>query len=109
MKDGCTHLVHFINTYMYITLSICPAPPISNLFLPLWRCVKMIKNGTLILLFLISFKAIKLNLCCAENCNGPEKEIQNGTSYQHLRSNPGQLESLPGGVRFARLELAYSC
>ena len=32
MKDGCTH---FINTYMYITLSICSAPPISNLFLPL--------------------------------------------------------------------------
>ena len=36
----------------------------------------MMKDSILILLFLTT---IKLNLCCAENCNGPEKEIQNGT------------------------------
>ena len=35
----------------------------------------MLKDSILILLFLIP----KLYLCCAENCNGPEKKIQNGT------------------------------
>ena len=35
----------------------------------------MLKDSILVLLFLTA----KLYLCCAENCNGPEKEIQNGT------------------------------
>ena len=37
----------------------------------------MLKDSMLILLFLTA----KLYSCCAENCNGPKKEIQNGDTF----------------------------
>ena len=75
-----------INTYRIVigtcTCTFKPHPQeamyIFNYFLNSdtpHSCVKMLKDSILILLFLTT----NLYLCFAENCNGPEKQIQNGT------------------------------